>query len=52
MRSHDAEEEPVPGGRSPDRPLVVVLWWLVGLAINAAFLVVFVVLVVMLARML
>ncbi len=52
MRPRDAEEEPVHGRYARDRLHVVLLWWLVGVAINAAFVVAFVALVAMFAHML
>ena len=52
MDSRDAQEEPADGRPTRDRLHVVAFWWLVGVAINLAFVVAFVVLVVMLAHML
>ncbi len=52
MPPPDAEEEPAQSGHARDRVPAVLLWWLVGVAINAVFVVAFVALVAMLAQIL
>jgi hypothetical protein len=52
MRPRDGQEEPADSRHARDRPHVVMLWWRVGVAINAAFVVALMVLAAVLARML